>query len=34
MCAPEPGHAALPVLAVAPLLDDLLRLLSEEGRDG
>jgi len=34
MCASEPEQTALPVLAVAPLLDDLLRLLSEEGRDG
>jgi chemotaxis signal transduction protein len=32
--APEPSGSALPVLAVAPLLDDLLRLLTEEGRDG
>jgi chemotaxis signal transduction protein len=34
MCVSEPEHIVLPVLAVAPLLDDLLRLLSEEGRDG
>ena len=34
ICMSEPEHIVLPVLAVAPLLDDLLRLLSEEGRDG
>jgi chemotaxis signal transduction protein len=32
--SPDAWTAPLPILAVAPLLDDLLRLLAEEDRDG